>query len=173
MRTCKIKDCKIKHYGLGYCRNHYKLFKSGTIDKQFCEKCKTSLRRIGKNVLCKKCRTMTCPTCGVEFISTRRRIKYCCQKCAVIDIGKRNGFDEGTRGVDCGYRRIKIGKKWIREHIYLMEQHLGRKLKKNECIHHINAIKTDNRIENLKIVTRDNHFGKVCCPYCQKQFEIK
>ena len=39
-----------------------------------------------------------------------------------------------------------------------MECHLGRKLKKEELLHHINHNHLDNRIENLQVVTRREHF---------------
>lgn len=39
----------------------------------------------------------------------------------------------------------------IFEHVYLMSQHLGRPLAKNERIHHKNGIRDDNHIENLEL----------------------
>lgn len=43
------------------------------------------------------------------------------------------------------------------EHRYVMEQHLGRKLSRDECVHHINGDRRDNRLENLELISRAEH----------------
>jgi HNH endonuclease len=48
---------------------------------------------------------------------------------------------------------------YVREHILLMEKHLGRAIEQRELIHHINGNKKDNRIENLELMTAREHMS--------------
>ena len=43
------------------------------------------------------------------------------------------------------------------EHRSIATEILGRELRKNEVVHHINGKKSDNRIENLCVMTARNH----------------
>lgn len=66
--------------------------------------------------------------------------------------------DQGYKFVYCpGHPRAHKNK--VREHILVMEKHLGRYLELDEVVHHINEIKDDNRLRNLQLMTNSEHIS--------------
>lgn len=64
------------------------------------------------------------------------------------------------------------------EHRYVMEQHIGRYLRKDEVVHHINHKRDDNRIENLIILSPSEHMklhnaGKTLTEEHKKKIGLK
>jgi len=63
---------------------------------------------------------------------------------------------KGGRYEDSGYVLVyhperNKNKVYVREHILIMEAHIGRRLVKGEEVHHKNGVRNDNRLENLEL----------------------
>ncbi len=64
---------------------------------------------------------------------------------------------DGYNAVYCPSHPKSTRDGYVMEHILVMENHIGRHLHDDEVVHHINHIRNDNRIENLKLMTFKEH----------------
>lgn len=92
----------------------------------------------------------------------RKRKKTCSKKCHALWLTKKMKkkgyfFENGYKRVLIPYSERTDSNKYIMEHRLIMENHLGRKLKDDEIVHHKNKNRMDNRISNLEVMTYSEH----------------
>ena len=56
-----------------------------------------------------------------------------------------------------GYIDVSINGEVILEHRHVMEAFLGKKLERNDTVHHRNGDRQDNRLKNLEVMTNSEH----------------
>ncbi len=156
---------------------------------------KSGIQANRKHIYCQ------CPSCGIQRwlslrISNRTGFSRCNHCCGVetntagyLPHGKmeNNPRWKGGRNTKGHYVYIRLydndpyfcmaihsknGGGEILEHRLIMARHLNRVLASQEHVHHINGNKHDNRIENLELVSRNNHhLYNVMCSHCEVRKE--
>lgn len=119
---------------------------------------------------------MTCLECNKEFEILKRdynrgRGIYCSNDCNLLNkSGKRNGMWKGGKKIVRGYVLVHkrlVQKKYhylannakfyIPEHRLEAAKKYKRKLTKDDIVHHVNGVRSDNRRENLVVVNANSH----------------
>lgn len=114
-------------------------------------------------------RTLQCPQCGKEFTTGDNRRKHCSRKCANENYkGENNPLWRG--GLRVKYESVTINGRTLRKHRAVMEAKIGRRLEKNEVVHHIDGDGLNNDPDNLWLFHCDSyhkhyHFTRVSLQY--------
>lgn len=149
-RECSVDGCSNIATGLGYCRQHYARFHA-TGDP---------LGVTGSPVIVKPKNKCIVPSCDRDSWARGMCTLHYGQWRKYGDPEHRQRRERGTGHIipSAGYLLVKCKghpnaskKGYVRQHILIMSEKIGRGLLPDEEVHHINGIRDDNRIENLEL----------------------
>lgn len=161
-RVCHPDYCSVGCRKKALAAERIKLGRNCLVCSEFFIPRRAQLRNGGGKYCSMKCFN----TLSIEVLQSPEMKKRAKEASLLSELGRakrsRKGTDNpqwrGGRYQSSGYIWQRNPGGWSKgEHRRLMESHLGRELSRDEVVHHINHDKTDNRLENLVVMTRAEH----------------
>jgi len=105
---------------------------------------------------------LVCQNCGVHFLVQPYKLgraKYCSRMCATAGMTHRPNLKNSkpANQMRARYLKTRVNGVQVSVHRYVAEQTLGRPLRADEVVHHINGDRYDNRSENLQVMSISKH----------------
>lgn len=122
--------------------------------KQWLCRCDCGTEKVLSSSTLSGARSKSCGCLKLEMLKSEEGFKNRAWK------GGRHINDQGYVGITNRHHPRAKSNGIVLEHILVMEQKLGRTLNKNETVHHINGVRSDNRPENLELWVKSQPKGQ-------------
>lgn len=151
-----------------YCKKPFIVYLDKIHKGKYCSRACYQKGRWGNRAIEKNC--LTCGKTFKTFLVFKDRKKFCSKECYSKDMKNRTGIKHPRFKYKIAYGRhgryfavlsphhpYADGKGYVMEHRLVMEKHIGRFLKPDEVIHHIDENPKNNDISNLRLMVKTDH----------------